>query len=268
MNRKNKPFSNNSTSYLLRERKMRAAKSAWRWIWGSSTSKKVNTIKAEETPVQGENNESTEKNKIDAGEQKNEQSPLPVSTETEKLFENDPFPAYPTYKVVVIGDGGVGKTSYLEMVSVGGSVNNFRKVYHATLGVDVVPVRFSTNKGTIVVNFWDCAGQEKYSGLQKGYYMGAHGFLMVCSMNSVISFRHLPSWLKSVKESSENDNNIAIVATHLDLCLPITSSLPSKLHDIPVFEVSSKKIYPSNKAPVQYLLQKLTGDDSLLLNWK
>lgn len=41
----------------------------------------------------------------------------------------------------------------------------------ATLGVEVHPLSFHTNRGTIKYNVWDTAGQEKFGGLRDGYYI-------------------------------------------------------------------------------------------------
>ena len=41
----------------------------------------------------------------------------------------------------------------------------------ATLGVEVHPLKFHTNRGEMVFNVWDTAGQEKYGGLRDGYYI-------------------------------------------------------------------------------------------------
>ena len=73
--------------------------------------------------------------------------------------------AIPTYKVVLVGDGGVGKTTLLTRINDG----HFDQCYIATLGVEVQPVRI----GDAVFNVWDCAGQERFRGLGDGYYIGA-----------------------------------------------------------------------------------------------
>ena len=41
----------------------------------------------------------------------------------------------------------------------------------ATLGVEVHPLMFHTNRGPIKFNVWDTAGQEKFGGLRDGYYI-------------------------------------------------------------------------------------------------
>lgn len=71
----------------------------------------------------------------------------------------------PTFKVVLVGDGGVGKTTFVKRHISG----EFEKRYIATMGVEVHPLKFFTNFGPIVMNVWDTAGQEKLGGLRDGY---------------------------------------------------------------------------------------------------
>ena len=47
----------------------------------------------------------------------------------------------------------------------------FEKKYVATLGVEVHPLVFHTNRGPLRFNVWDTAGQEKFGGLRDGYYI-------------------------------------------------------------------------------------------------
>ena len=71
----------------------------------------------------------------------------------------------PTFKLVLVGDGGVGKTTFVKRHLTG----EFEKKYVATLGVEVHPLEFHTNHGRIKFNVWDTAGQEKFGGLRDGY---------------------------------------------------------------------------------------------------
>ena len=47
----------------------------------------------------------------------------------------------------------------------------FYLLLSATLGVEVHPLSFHTNRGQLVFNVWDTAGQEKFGGLRDGYYI-------------------------------------------------------------------------------------------------
>lgn len=65
-----------------------------------------------------------------------------------------------------------GKTTFVKRHLTG----EFEKKYVATLGVEVHPLVFHTNRGQIRFNVWDTAGQEKFGGLRDGYY------IKVCSV--------------------------------------------------------------------------------------
>jgi GTP-binding nuclear protein Ran len=57
----------------------------------------------------------------------------------------------------------IGKTTFVKRHISG----EFEKKYNATVGVEVHPVSFQTNRGLIIFNVWDTAGQEKFGGMFK-----------------------------------------------------------------------------------------------------
>jgi len=71
----------------------------------------------------------------------------------------------PEFKLVLVGDGGVGKTTFVKRHVSG----EFEKKYVPTLGAEVNPMPWTTNRGKLLFNVWDTAGQEKYAGLRDGY---------------------------------------------------------------------------------------------------
>jgi GTP-binding nuclear protein Ran len=92
------------------------------------------------------------------------------------------------FKLVLIGDGGVGKTSFIKRHIKG----EFDPKYDPTLGVEVHPIKFRTNRGdNIIFNVWDTAGQAKMGGLRDGYYLDAHCAIIrgPANPNSDSSFR-------------------------------------------------------------------------------
>lgn len=75
-----------------------------------------------------------------------------------------------TYKLVLVGDGGCGKTAYSKKIRTG----SFEPKYVATLGVEVHPIKFQTTNGrSFCFNVWDTAGQDKFGGLRDSYYLKA-----------------------------------------------------------------------------------------------
>eukprot|EP01083_Nonionella_stella_P019872 55165_1 len=71
----------------------------------------------------------------------------------------------PQLKLVLVGDGGVGKTTFVKRHKSG----EFEKKYVATLGVEVNRLTFFTSLGAINFKCWDTAGHEKFAGLRDAY---------------------------------------------------------------------------------------------------
>jgi len=110
------------------------------------------------------------------------------------------------YKIVLIGDSGVGKSTYVERLR----TNKFNEKYIATQGVDVFPLQFNTNYGVIVFKIWDCAGQEKFGGLKNGYYFGADGAIVMNQFGSDNS-KQTALWIKNIRSVREK---IPIIVCH------------------------------------------------------
>lgn len=93
-----------------------------------------------------------------------------------------------TYKLVLIGDGGVGKSTYLKKLI----YRKFEQKYVATLGVEVHPFMFDGSK----FNIWDCAGQEKLGGLRDGYYIQADCAIVMFDWSNKLSIRNVSNWVR------------------------------------------------------------------------
>lgn len=109
-------------------------------------------------------------------------------------------------KIIVVGDGGVGKTTFVQRYTQG----TFQNRYVPTLGVEVVyldselnhlPLEDTTPNSTSV---WDTAGQEEYIGIREGYYVGATGAIVMFDVTDLKSFKSVPSWLKCIRNTCGN----------------------------------------------------------------
>ena len=74
----------------------------------------------------------------------------------------------------------------------------------ATRGVEVHPLKFSTNLGPIQFNVWDTAGQEKFGGLRDGYYIQGQCAIIMFDVTSRITYRSVPNWYRDITRVCEN----------------------------------------------------------------
>jgi GTP-binding nuclear protein Ran len=155
-----------------------------------------------------------------------------------------------TFKVVVVGDGGVGKTAWLRQLQ----SKRFEGRYTPTLGVVVQRLRFNTPMGLIGFNMWDTAGQEKLQGLRDGYYLKSDAALVFYEAGHRSSYKSCAFYIKEIKRIC-GDIPIVLVKSKIDLDHADDTILPI-LEDYPTISISSRT--PTNiDAPFDYLLQNL-----------
>jgi GTP-binding nuclear protein Ran len=148
-----------------------------------------------------------------------------------------------TFKVVLLGDGGVGKTTLLKRVLNG----EFEKRYIATLGVEVHPLRFfSPNKNkNVCLNIWDCAGQEKFGGLRDCYYIQSHALIAMFDLTSFVTFKNLIRWIENYRRMCNTP--IILVGTKCDLgnrkVSEVEINFLKEKYNCTYFEISSKIDY-------------------------
>lgn len=114
------------------------------------------------------------------------------------------------YKVCLVGDTGVGKTS-LVFRSINGT---FRTQHIPTLGVEVHPIgTFSTTEGHIKFNVWDIAGDANYCGLRDMYLMQSRACIIMVTKNTLDDIDY---WIDLCKLQAPNAP-IVILINKIDL---------------------------------------------------
>merc|ERR1711964_849028 len=104
------------------------------------------------------------------------------------------------FKLIMVGDGGTGKTTFVKRHVTG----EFEKKYVATIGVEVHPLPFDTNRGRICFNVGDTAGQEKFGGLRDGYYIQGQCAIIMFDVTSRITYKNVPNWHRDIVRVCEN----------------------------------------------------------------
>ena len=174
----------------------------------------------------------------------------------------DPNANIPTFKLVVIGDGGVGKTTFVKRHMTG----EFQKPYIPTKGADVSSIDFYTTKGPIRFIIWDTAGQEKFGNLRECYYIDAHCAIIMFDLTSRQTYKNVPKWHKDLTKICENIP-IVLVGNKADVKDRKLRAKQINFHrkrNLQYYDISAKSNYQYEK-PFLWLLRQLTGYNNLQL---
>ena len=166
----------------------------------------------------------------------------------------------PNFKLVLVGDGGTGKTTFVKRHLTG----EFEKKYIATLGVEVHPLQFHTNFGPIVFNVWDTAGQEKFGGLRDGYYIQGQCGIIMFDVTSRITYKNVPNWHRDLERVCENIP-IVLCGNKVDVKerkVKTGAVTFNRKKNLQYFEISAKSNYNFEK-PFLWLARKLVGNPAL-----
>lgn len=164
------------------------------------------------------------------------------------------------FKLVLVGDGGVGKTTLVKRHATG----EFTAKYVPTLGVEVSSLRFETNCGPIVFNVWDTAGQEKFGGLRDGYYVNSDAALVMFDVTSRITYQNVPKWFEDIRRACGTIPCV-LAGNKVDLKereIKAQQITFHRKHGIQYYDMSAKSNYNFEK-PFLHLAQKLTGQRDL-----
>ena len=117
------------------------------------------------------------------------------------------------YKIVIIGDISVGKTSILSQFRYG----SFDQAYLPTLGIDFFTKNFFYEDKTIRLILWDTAGQERFRSLIPSYLKNANCIVIVYDITNKDSFNSLNHWLKDAKQNVPEETIFVICGNKIDL---------------------------------------------------
>lgn len=115
-------------------------------------------------------------------------------------------------KVVVVGNGAVGKSSMIQRYCKG----IFTKDYKKTIGVDFLERQIQVDGKDVRLMLWDTAGQEEFDAITKAYYRGAQACVLVFSTTDWESFEAIHSWKEKV-EAEVGDIPTVLVQNKIDL---------------------------------------------------
>ena len=118
-----------------------------------------------------------------------------------------------SFKVIVIGDSGVGKSCLTNKAT----KNIFEESYNATVGFEFFSFNIKMEDKVIKLQIWDTCGQELYRSLITNFYRNSSLAIMVYSVTSKDSFDNIDVWLKELRMNSNPDAKVFLIGNKVDL---------------------------------------------------
>ncbi|XP_028835419.1 ras-related protein Rab-25b [Denticeps clupeoides] len=117
------------------------------------------------------------------------------------------------FKVVLIGESGVGKSNLLSRFT----KNEFNHDSRTTIGVEFSTRTVQLNGLTIKAQIWDTAGLERYRAITSAYYRGAVGALLVYDISKHLTYESAERWLKELYDHADPHIVVMLVGNKADL---------------------------------------------------
>ena len=107
------------------------------------------------------------------------------------------------FRICMVGDAGVGKTSLLTRFC----DNTFNNNYTSTIGVDFKVVTLKYQNIITKLHVWDTAGQERFKSMAINYFRSSHGFMFIYDITEKESFENIQNWIDL---AFSNSNTVGI----------------------------------------------------------
>lgn len=117
------------------------------------------------------------------------------------------------FKLLLIGDSGVGKTCVLFRFS----DDTFNTTFISTIGIDFKIKTVELQGKKIKLQIWDTAGQERFHTITTSYYRGANGILLVYDITNPKSFDNISKWLRNINEHASEDVERMLIGNKCDM---------------------------------------------------
>ena len=172
----------------------------------------------EENPNINKENKENIDNKDKEEQQKPESNKSQEKKEPEKTFKYEILSEDHTdfdmsFKLIVIGDSGVGKSCLTNSAV----KNVFNDAYNATVGFEFFTFNININGKVVKLQIWDTCGQELYRSLITNFYRNSSLAIIVYAINSKDSFEDIEMWLRELRTHSNPDAKVFLIGNKLDL---------------------------------------------------
>ncbi|XP_062035815.1 ras-related protein Rab-26 [Lepus europaeus] len=117
------------------------------------------------------------------------------------------------FKVMLVGDSGVGKTCLLVRFKDGAFLAGS---FISTVGIDFRNKALDVDGTKVKLQIWDTAGQERFRSVTHAYYRDAHALLLLYDITNKASFDNIQAWLAEIQEHAQHDVVLMLLANKVD----------------------------------------------------
>jgi len=117
------------------------------------------------------------------------------------------------FKLLLIGDSGVGKTCILFRFS----DDAFNTTFISTIGIDFKIKTIEIDGKRVKLQIWDTAGQERFHTITTSYYRGANGIMLVYDITNTKSFDNISKWLKNITDFASDEVERILLGNKCDM---------------------------------------------------
>ncbi|MFX1356263.1 MAG: GTP-binding protein [Promethearchaeota archaeon] len=146
-----------------------------------------------------------------------------------------------SFKIVVVGDGGVGKSTMIQRLITGQFIP-----MKITIGTDLATCRLNIDGVDVRLQIWDFAGEKRFRYFLPNYSRGAQGCLLCYDVTRYPSFQNLPEWYNVVKKNASNaifvlvGGKVDLAETKRVVKMEEAEDFQKEFNIIKFFETSSK----------------------------
>jgi small GTP-binding protein len=169
------------------------------------------------------------------------------------------------YKLLLLGDSGVGKTSLICRWT----MDTFSASTTGTVGVDFKAKKVCVDGDNFQIQVWDTAGQEQFHKITTSYYRGANGIMLVYDVTDEKSANEVSYWMKNITTHATGNISVVMVGNKGDLLTGRDSPIltagknNAKKYDVPHFVASAKDSSGVDEAFLSLVRRVITADSQV-----
>jgi len=176
------------------------------------------------------------------------------------------------YKITIIGDGAVGKTSIIEYLL----GREFHSTYLLTIGANIATYPYTSSSGQLFrYQFWDLAGQRRFDLVRGPFYKGSRACIMVFDVTRPLSMENLKLWREELHTNAGPDVPFIVLGNKCDLPLrkelkeQLLNTFSGKMENRQAFimqfimEIAQKGEKPPSRDQIDDIINKLISEGTI-----